>query len=60
METELVPGEPHAALPGLVKAQGPALLVMGAFGHSRLRQFLLGSTTTTLLRRSEVPVLFLR
>ena len=59
-ETDLVPGEPQAVLPGLVKAQGPALLVMGAFGHSRLRQLLLGSTTSTLLRLSEVPVLLLR
>jgi nucleotide-binding universal stress UspA family protein len=59
-ETELTAGEPQVVLPGLVKAQGPALLVMGAFGHSRLRQLVLGSTTTTLLRRSEVPVLFLR
>jgi nucleotide-binding universal stress UspA family protein len=33
---------------------------MGALGHSRLRQLLLGSTTTTLLRMSDVPVLFLR
>jgi nucleotide-binding universal stress UspA family protein len=59
-ETDLVPGEPQAVLPALVKSQGAALLVMGAFGHSRLRQLLLGSTTTTLLRMSDVPVLFLR
>jgi nucleotide-binding universal stress UspA family protein len=60
VETVLKAGEPQAVLPGLVKAQGPSLLVMGAYGHSRLRQFVLGSTTTTLLRSSEVPVLFLR
>ena len=42
------------------EAQGAALLVMGAYGHSRLRQLLLGSTTTTLLRRADVPVLILR
>ncbi|MEO8060020.1 MAG: universal stress protein [Burkholderiales bacterium] len=57
---ELVAGEPQAVLPTLVKAQGPAILVMGAFGHSRLRQLVLGSTTMTLLRLSEVPVLFQR
>ena len=33
---------------------------MGAFGHSRLRQILVGSTTTRLLRFSDVPVLILR
>ena len=33
---------------------------MGAYGHSRIRQWIVGSTTTTLLRLSEVPVLILR
>lgn len=42
------------------KAQGAALLVMGAYGHSRLRHLVVGSTTTTLLRWSEVPVLVWR
>lgn len=60
VETELVPGEPQHVLPELVKAQGPALLVMGAYGHSRLRQLIVGSTTSTLLRLSKVPVLILR
>lgn len=59
-ETELVAGEPQQVLPELVKRQAPALLVMGAFGHSRLRQLLFGSTTTSLLRLSDVPVLVLR
>ena len=59
-ETELLPGEPEDVLPALVKAQGAALLVMGAYGHSRIRQLIVGSTTTTLLRVSEVPVLILR
>jgi nucleotide-binding universal stress UspA family protein len=59
-QTELVAGEPQQVLPDLVKLQAPALLVMGAFGHSRLRQWLVGSTTTTMLRLSDVPVLILR
>lgn len=60
VETTLVTGEPQRVLPGLVQAHGPALLVMGAYGHSRLRQLVLGSTTSTLLRLSDVPVLILR
>lgn len=59
-EIELVAGEPQQVLPELVKRQAPALLVMGAYGHSRLRQLLVGSTTTSLLRLSDVPVLILR
>lgn len=35
------------------------LLVMGAYGHSRVRQFLVGSTTTTMLRRAKLPLLML-
>lgn len=58
--TELVAGEPEQVLPPLLKTQGAGLLVMGAYGHSRIRQFIVGSTTTTLLRLSEVPVLILR
>lgn len=58
--TELVTGEPQQVLPELVKRQAPALLVMGAFGHSRLRQWLFGSTTTSLLRLIDVPGLILR
>ena len=56
----LLTGEPEDVLPAFVKAQGASLLVMGAYGHSRIRQLLVGSTTTTLLRLSEVPVLILR
>jgi len=33
---------------------------MGAYGHSRIRHLMVGSTTTTLLRLSTVPVLILR
>ena len=57
---KLLPGEPEDVLPAFVKAQGASLLVMGAYGHSRIRQLIVGSTTTTLLRLSEVPVLILR
>jgi nucleotide-binding universal stress UspA family protein len=60
VSVELLPGEPEDVLPAFVKAQGASLLVMGAYGHSRIRQLIVGSTTTTLLRLSEVPVLILR
>lgn len=36
------------------------LLVMGAYGKGRLREFLLGSTTEEILARSEHPVLLYR
>ncbi len=58
--TEGVQGEPAAALPALARARGIGLLVTGAHGHSRMREFIVGSTTTALLRSGEVPVLVLR
>ncbi|HEY9147399.1 MAG TPA: universal stress protein [Gammaproteobacteria bacterium] len=36
------------------------LLVMGAYGHSVIRRFLVGSTTTNVIRNASVPVLLLR
>lgn len=34
------------------------LLVMGAYGHSRLREFVMGGTTRNVMRSMKVPVLF--
>ena len=36
------------------------ILVMGAYGHSRIRQFLVGSTTTTMLKTAKKPLVILR
>ncbi|MBH1755635.1 universal stress protein A [Stenotrophomonas maltophilia] len=36
-----------------------SLLAMGAYGHSRIRQFLVGSTTTSMLRWAKLPLLLL-
>jgi nucleotide-binding universal stress UspA family protein len=36
------------------------LIVLGAYGHSRIREMILGSTTQNLVARSHVPVLLVR
>jgi nucleotide-binding universal stress UspA family protein len=36
---------------------GADLLVMGAYGHSRMRELLLGGATRSLLQSMTVPVL---
>lgn len=45
------------ALIDKVKADGADLLVMGAYGHSRMREFILGGATRDVLREMTVPVL---
>ncbi len=36
------------------------LMVMGAYGHNRLREWLLGSTTSHIISKSSIPVLLIR
>jgi len=36
------------------------LLIMGAYGHSRLRELILGSTTSFVIRKSTIPVVLIR
>ena len=36
------------------------LLVMGAYGHSRIRSMVIGSTTTAMVQGCKVPVLMIR
>lgn len=52
-------GEPEVVIPDYVRDERIDLLVMGAYGHSRIRQLIVG-TTTTMLRTCHVPVLLLR
>jgi nucleotide-binding universal stress UspA family protein len=47
---------PNAILSHLADA-GSDLLVMGCYGHSRLREMVLGGVTRTILREMTVPVL---
>lgn len=42
------------------KQNGIGLTVMGAYGHSRIRRFFVGSNTTRMITESTVPLLLLR
>jgi len=53
-------GEVEPALHTYQEEHGIDLLVMGAYGQSRIRQFLVGSTTAHLLRTTTSPLLLLR
>jgi nucleotide-binding universal stress UspA family protein len=58
--SKVLVGDADTALELYAKEQAIELLVMGAYGHSRIRQLILGSTTTAVLQRARVPVLVLR
>ena len=60
VQAQLRPGEVEPTLHAYQAEHGIDLLVMGAYGHSRIRQFFIGSTTTALLRSSNTPLLLLR
>ena len=42
---------------GYAKDNSASLVVMGAYGHSRLREFVLGGATYNMLQHADVPVL---
>lgn len=55
--------ESGSAVEGILAAAertGSDLIIMGAFGHSRVRELLLGGTTDGILRKAKVPVLLYR
>jgi nucleotide-binding universal stress UspA family protein len=59
-ETSVLLGQPETALAKLVEEAQFDLLVMGAYGHSRIRSLIIGSTTTAMIRSYKVPVVLMR
>lgn len=60
VDTEVVSGEPETAIAKKVESADIHLLLMGAYGHSRIRNLIIGSTTTEMLRSCKIPVLLFR
>ena len=58
--TSLLTGEPETEITQYVKQNQISLLLMGAYGHRRIRHLIIGSTTVQLLRSSQIPVLLFR
>ncbi len=53
-------GKPEKVLGKLVEEQDHDLVVMGAYGHSRIRSLIIGSTTSEMIRTCKVPILLMR
>lgn len=56
----IVGGEPENVLHQYQQEHNIDLLVMGAYGHSRIRQFIVGSTTTAMISKAKCSLLILR
>lgn len=59
-EIEQRSGEPEKVIEAIVAQDHIDLLVMGAYGHSAIRQMIVGSTTTAMIRSVTIPVLLFR
>lgn len=57
---EILPGQPESVIADKVATDHYDLLLMGAYGHSRIRSLIIGSTTTQMLRSCKIPVLLFR
>jgi len=57
---EIIPGQAEAVIAAMVEERGFDHLVMGAFGHSRLRTLFVGSTSLEMIRTCKVPILLVR
>ncbi len=60
VQSEVVAGQPETVISERVESENFGLLVMGAYGHSRIRSLIIGSTTTEMLRSCKIPVMLFR
>ncbi len=60
VDAGIVGGQAETVIAEAVEADGIDLLVMGAYGHSRIRSLIIGSTTTEMLRSCKIPVALFR
>ena len=59
-DTIIEKGEPAKVVLRVCKDGGYDLIVMGAYGHSRLRELVLGSTTVQIMRNANCPLVLCR
>lgn len=60
LKTVLETGAPVDGILHVAQRESCDLIIMGAFGHSRVRELFVGSTTDGILRSAEIPVLLYR
>lgn len=60
LEEEVVAGDAATKIISIAGEKKIDLIIMGSYGHSRIREAILGSTTVQVMRRANVPVLMAR
>ena len=60
VETRVESGQPETVIAHEIETNAYDLMIMGAFGHSRIRNLIIGSTTTEMIRSCKIPLLLFR
>jgi nucleotide-binding universal stress UspA family protein len=60
VDAAIIQGPADLLIANAVEAEDIGLLVMGAYGHSRIRNLIIGSTTTEMIRLCKIPVVLFR
>ena len=60
VDASILPGQPENVIADVVESEGIDLLAIGAYGHSRIRSLIIGSTTTAMVRMCKIPVMLFR
>ena len=57
---DIRPGQADKVIAAKVESDGIDLLAMGAYGHSRMRTLIIGSTTSEMIRSCLIPIILFR
>lgn len=57
---QMLHGIPEDEIADYIEAREINMVIMGAYGHSRIRHLVIGSTTTEMMRQCRVPVMLFR
>ena len=60
VETSIRSGQAETVICEEIKTGNIDLLLMGAYGHSRIRNLIIGSTTTEMIHTCKIPVMLFR
>jgi nucleotide-binding universal stress UspA family protein len=60
VESRFELGQPETVIAREIETDAYDLMIMGAFGHSRIRNLIIGSTTTEMIRSCKIPLLLFR